>query len=256
VKHAPSTANWQYISVEAAAPDKFSRQKCAQGPAKQMSGAAAGGAGGAPVLRFRNYRPQESTVAAVPAEVIKPADAPSVQLRKQLATGGPLLPAPPPAPGHDDAAAAGGGAGGGAAAAAAPADAGEAAENPDAITIAPRKPNWDLKRDVAAKLELLDRQTERALAEIVRRTIAARAAEAGSAGAGAGAGARGGAGEGAGGGAGAGAGAVAAGAGLAARAAGPGAAGAREEELAEAALRAMDGAESSARWGGAEDIDV
>jgi coiled-coil domain-containing protein 12 len=46
----------------------------------------------------------------------------------------------------------------------------------DQITIAPRKANWDLKRDVQAKLEALDRQTDRAIAELVRRSIAEKAA--------------------------------------------------------------------------------
>lgn len=38
----------------------------------------------------------------------------------------------------------------------------------DIQNLAPRKPDWDLKRDVAKKLELLDRRTQRAIAEIIR----------------------------------------------------------------------------------------
>lgn len=41
------------------------------------------------------------------------------------------------------------------------------------VTIAPKKVNWDLKRDVARKLELLEKQTRRAMAELVREQAAA-----------------------------------------------------------------------------------
>lgn len=33
--------------------------------------------------------------------------------------------------------------------------------------MAPRKPDWDLKRDVAKKLEKLERRTQRAIAELI-----------------------------------------------------------------------------------------
>ena len=36
--------------------------------------------------------------------------------------------------------------------------------------IAPRKPNWDLKRDAAERLAKLDKRTQRAIGEIVRET--------------------------------------------------------------------------------------
>lgn len=41
-------------------------------------------------------------------------------------------------------------------------------EEIDIQNLAPRKPDWDLKRDVAKKLELLERRTQRAIAEIIR----------------------------------------------------------------------------------------
>lgn len=41
-------------------------------------------------------------------------------------------------------------------------------EEIDIQNLAPRKPDWDLKRDVAKKLEILDRRTQRAIAEIIR----------------------------------------------------------------------------------------
>ena len=34
--------------------------------------------------------------------------------------------------------------------------------------MAPRKPDWDLKRDAAKKLEKLERRTQRAIAELIR----------------------------------------------------------------------------------------
>lgn len=36
------------------------------------------------------------------------------------------------------------------------------------VNIAPKKPNWDLRRDVAKKLEKLERRTQRALVELMQ----------------------------------------------------------------------------------------
>ncbi|NP_001158518.1 Coiled-coil domain-containing protein 12 [Oncorhynchus mykiss] len=38
----------------------------------------------------------------------------------------------------------------------------------DLANLAPRKPDWDLKRDVAKKLEKLERRTQKAIAELIR----------------------------------------------------------------------------------------
>merc|ERR1711963_949046 len=38
----------------------------------------------------------------------------------------------------------------------------------DFVNLAPRKPDWDLKRDIAKKLEKLERRTARAIGEIIR----------------------------------------------------------------------------------------
>ncbi|KAG5899941.1 hypothetical protein JTB14_002489 [Gonioctena quinquepunctata] len=38
----------------------------------------------------------------------------------------------------------------------------------DVTSLAPRKPDWDLKRDVAKKLAKLGRQTQRSIAELIR----------------------------------------------------------------------------------------
>lgn len=53
-----------------------------------------------------------------------------------------------------------------------------------AATIAPRKPNWDLKRDIQSKLDYLEAQTQRAIAEMVRERVAAEASRAGATGTG------------------------------------------------------------------------
>jgi coiled-coil domain-containing protein 12 len=37
--------------------------------------------------------------------------------------------------------------------------------------LAPKKPNWDLKRDVEKKLEKLDRKTQRAIYEVIRQRL-------------------------------------------------------------------------------------
>lgn len=44
----------------------------------------------------------------------------------------------------------------------------------DITTLAPRKQDWDLKRDIAKKLEYLERQTQKAIAEIIRDELKKR----------------------------------------------------------------------------------
>ncbi len=39
------------------------------------------------------------------------------------------------------------------------------------MNLAPRKPDWDLKRDVAKKLEKLERRTQRAIAQLIRELV-------------------------------------------------------------------------------------
>jgi len=41
-------------------------------------------------------------------------------------------------------------------------------EEVDLASLAPRKPDWDLRRDVAKKLEKLEKRTQRAIAELIR----------------------------------------------------------------------------------------
>ncbi|XP_063230221.1 coiled-coil domain-containing protein 12 [Bacillus rossius redtenbacheri] len=44
-------------------------------------------------------------------------------------------------------------------------------EQLDISNLAPRKLDWDLKRDVARKLERLERRTQRAIAELIRERL-------------------------------------------------------------------------------------
>lgn len=48
-----------------------------------------------------------------------------------------------------------------------------AVEQIDITTLAPRKIDWDLKRDIAEKLEKLERRTERAMAQLIRERLKA-----------------------------------------------------------------------------------
>ena len=41
----------------------------------------------------------------------------------------------------------------------------------DLFALQPRKPNWDLKRDVARKMEVLNARTENAIARLVRERV-------------------------------------------------------------------------------------
>ncbi|XP_075230866.1 coiled-coil domain-containing protein 12 [Lycorma delicatula] len=44
-------------------------------------------------------------------------------------------------------------------------------EELDLTNLAPRKPDWDLKRDVGKKLERLEKRTQRAIAELIRERL-------------------------------------------------------------------------------------
>lgn len=44
-------------------------------------------------------------------------------------------------------------------------------EDIDITNLAPRKPDWDLKRDVAKKLDRLERRTQKTIAELIRERL-------------------------------------------------------------------------------------
>lgn len=44
----------------------------------------------------------------------------------------------------------------------------------DITNLAPRKVDWDLKRDISKKLEKLERRTQRAIVELIRDRLTAK----------------------------------------------------------------------------------
>ena len=44
-------------------------------------------------------------------------------------------------------------------------------EELDFMNLAPRKPDWDLKRDISKKLDKLEKRTARAIGEIIRERL-------------------------------------------------------------------------------------
>jgi len=47
----------------------------------------------------------------------------------------------------------------------------------EVLNIAPRKPNWDLKRDVAKKMEKLNKRTQLSIVDLIKERIEREAAE-------------------------------------------------------------------------------
>ena len=121
---------------------------------------------GAPVLRFRNYAPTNKKIEA--ASVAVPAAlAPDAAIPDAVAVPdkGDLLATV------------------GAGATFAPSSSAKqqrTAEEDAALlaAVAPKKPAWDLKRDIAPKLAKLERRTRRAVVELVREKAAEKAAAA------------------------------------------------------------------------------
>jgi coiled-coil domain-containing protein 12 len=50
------------------------------------------------------------------------------------------------------------------------------ASRQDLVDVAPKKPNWDLKRDVQKKLDKLERKTQRAIIELLKERLEREAA--------------------------------------------------------------------------------
>ena len=48
---------------------------------------------------------------------------------------------------------------------------GQLSDDVDLMSLAPRKPDWDLKRDVEKKLKRLDKRTARAIGELTRERL-------------------------------------------------------------------------------------
>lgn len=87
---------------------------------------------------FRNYRPESEEIKESALEEVKPADV-ETEVSSQLE----MMKAP------------------------------IVIEEIDIANLAPRKPDWDLKRDVSKKLEKLERRTQKAIAELIRDRLKA-----------------------------------------------------------------------------------
>ena len=86
-----------------------------------------------PKPKFRSYRPQDEQLKESIVPSAKPADV-NEEVKEQLEA----------------------------------ADSRVVMDDLDITKLAPRKPDWDLKRDVAKKLEKLEKRTQRAIAELIR----------------------------------------------------------------------------------------
>ncbi|KAM0727287.1 Coiled-coil domain-containing protein 12 [Formica fusca] len=89
-----------------------------------------------PKPKFRSYKPQDENLKNNMLEDAKPGDVES-EVREQLDAASSKV----------------------------------VIEELDISNLAPRKPDWDLKRDIAKKLEILERRTQKAIAEEVRTRL-------------------------------------------------------------------------------------
>lgn len=85
---------------------------------------------------FRSYKPEDETLKEAVIPEVSPA-AIEEEIKEKVAVGKPE----------------------------------DLAKDVDLASLAPRKPDWDLKRDVSKKLEKLDRRTKRAIAELIRERL-------------------------------------------------------------------------------------
>lgn len=87
-------------------------------------------------IKFRNYQPKDEDLKTKKIEKTRPADV-AEQVGEHLEKG----------------------------------KAEPIVQEVDITTLAPRKPDWDLKRDVAKKLEKLERRTQKAIVELIRERL-------------------------------------------------------------------------------------
>ncbi|XP_062519956.1 coiled-coil domain-containing protein 12-like [Corticium candelabrum] len=90
-----------------------------------------------PILKFRNYKPKDETLQNLQMPRAKPESV-DEQIEQHLNA----------------------------------AKEKESSKEVNLLSLAPRKPDWDLKRDVAKKLEKLERRTQRAIVELIRERLA------------------------------------------------------------------------------------
>lgn len=87
-------------------------------------------------IKFRNYAPKDGQLKSKKVESIKPVDV-SASLSEHLEKAKPS----------------------------------RTSEDVDLTTLAPRKPDWDLKRDVEKKLAKLEKRTQKAIVELIRERL-------------------------------------------------------------------------------------
>ncbi|XP_066921207.1 coiled-coil domain-containing protein 12-like isoform X2 [Clytia hemisphaerica] len=85
------------------------------------------------ILKFRNYAPKDEQLKEKKVEKVKPIDA-AEGLSEHLEKAKDV----------------------------------KDIEEVNIATLAPRKPDWDLKRDVAKKLDKLEKRTQKAIIELIR----------------------------------------------------------------------------------------
>ncbi|CAL1528363.1 unnamed protein product [Lymnaea stagnalis] len=91
-----------------------------------------------PKPTFRSYKPESQSLKEQTKEAVKPADV-KESIKDQLEAG------------KTD----------------------HVVTEVDLSNLAPRKPDWDLKRDVSKKIEKLEKRTQRAIAELIRERLKA-----------------------------------------------------------------------------------
>lgn len=109
------------------------RQEAEAAQQVEAEAPASDSAADGPVLRFRNYTPRDDELQHQKVEAAKPAPLPAGAAGREPAKD---ITADP------------------------------------LLNIAPKKANWDLKRDIEKDMAKLDRQTELAIVELLRRKIA------------------------------------------------------------------------------------
>jgi len=87
-------------------------------------------------IKFRNYTPKDEQLKTKKIDNIKPVDV-TDGLAEHLGKAKPV----------------------------------KSTEEVDLTTLAPRKPDWDLKRDVSKRLEKVEKRTQKAIIELIRERL-------------------------------------------------------------------------------------
>ena len=150
----------------------------------QTDGASASAAAAAPAVEFRNYAPKTSPIGEGGAgnpDLSSSAPAPDIPAAKRPRTGEVKTGDVPPKSALEEAllqakaeasTLTGGNQGSGI-------SPGAVAGGSSLAAMAPKKVNWDLKRDIQGKLDRLERRTQRSLVELLRERLEKEAEDGG-----------------------------------------------------------------------------